>query len=175
MGSQQSRNTNGADIDHDDDGGGNPCRPCFFFNSPVAGSKNGKKTKTSYDPLGSPVPDTPVTARQRKQARQNGIAQGQSKDPVFSSRYGGLEKEVSTASSSGARKNGNGGGIGNNNNNGGGGSGKSTKDTLDALDEQENNNTYAAEVYEGKVWIDPLTESRRKILSCRTLDCLHFH
>jgi hypothetical protein len=58
-------------------GGNNDC--CFAFQAPF------KRNTNSNDPLGSPLPDTPVSRRKRQE---------------FSSRYGGLEKEVSAASQS---------------------------------------------------------------------------
>ena len=151
MGSQQSR-----DIGDDDDDDDRQCQPCFFFNSPVArrnGASGKKKGSNNRDPLGSPLPDTPVAVKKRKQAAANAISNNQKDNPIFSSKYGGLEKEVSTsttASSSNANNNSNA-----NRKNGGtaaNGSRKNpTKDTLALLEEQENNNMYAAEVYEGKV------------------------
>lgn len=57
----------------------NDCNPCFGVPAPF------KRNSNSNDPLGSPMPDTP-NSRQRK--------------PEFSSRYGGLEKEVSSAATS---------------------------------------------------------------------------
>ena len=65
MGAQQSS-------DNNDD-----CRPCFAFPSVF------KRNANLNDPLGSPLPDTPVSRRKRRQ---------------FSSRYDGLEKEVSASS-----------------------------------------------------------------------------
>mmetsp|Transcript_23459 Transcript_23459/g.55251 ORF Transcript_23459/g.55251 Transcript_23459/m.55251 type:complete len:432 (+) Transcript_23459:280-1575(+) len=63
MGAQQS-----ADAKDD-------CDPCLGIQAPF--KRNGK----SSDPLGSPLPNTPISRRRRKQE--------------FSSRYGGLEKESS--------------------------------------------------------------------------------
>eukprot|EP00529_Nitzschia_sp_RCC80_P022447 CAMPEP_0113485668 /NCGR_PEP_ID=MMETSP0014_2-20120614/24601_1 /TAXON_ID=2857 /ORGANISM="Nitzschia sp." /LENGTH=491 /DNA_ID=CAMNT_0000379319 /DNA_START=273 /DNA_END=1748 /DNA_ORIENTATION=- /assembly_acc=CAM_ASM_000159 len=146
MGSQQSRDVG------DDDDDDRPCQPCFFFNSPVArrnrGSSGNKKGSNNKDPLGSPLPDTPAAVKKRKQAAANAIS-NQKDNPIFSSKYGGLEKEVSTSTASSSN-------VNNNNskkNRGranGSSSKKSTKDTLALLEEQENNNMYAAEVYEGK-------------------------
>ena len=173
MGSQQSRDGgvhNGGHDDgdgHSDDRMTNPCQPClFFFNSPFARDRGDGGTararKGRNDHLGSPLPDTPVAVRQqRKQAaakvaggsRNNGIG-SQRDNPVFSSKYGGLEKEVSSSSSSAraGKNNSNNISIGKNNGNSSNGTKKSTtRDTLDALDEQDGNSMYAAEVYEGKV------------------------
>jgi hypothetical protein len=55
------------------------CQPCFFVKAPFR----------SNDPIGSPLPDTPIAARHRKQAVKNEL-----KNTVYSSRYVGLEKEV---------------------------------------------------------------------------------
>ena len=66
MGAQQSSGSN------DDD-----CRPCFAFPSVF------RRRDNSNDLLGSPLPDTPVSRRKRRE---------------FSSRYDGLEKEVSAFS-----------------------------------------------------------------------------
>ena len=65
MGAQQSSAENGD------------CHPCFAFNAPF------KRNVNSNDPLGSPLPDTPMSQRKKRE---------------FSSRYGGLEKEVSSVS-----------------------------------------------------------------------------
>jgi len=58
-------------------GGSDGCHPCFAFRAPFKRYLN--------DPLGSPLPDTPISKRKKRD---------------FSSRYSGLEKEVSTAGQS---------------------------------------------------------------------------
>ena len=58
-------------------GGSDRCHPCFTFRAPFKRYLN--------DPLGSPLPDTPISKRKKRD---------------FSSRYSGLEKEVSTAGQS---------------------------------------------------------------------------
>jgi len=52
---------------------------CFALKSPF------KRNINSHDPLGSPLPDTPISQRKKRE---------------FSSRYGGLEKEVSSVKNS---------------------------------------------------------------------------
>lgn len=78
MGGKQSQPVNG----------GSECQPCFFF-SP------GKATS---DPIGSPIPDTPVTARKNQRNMKEIVIRDK---PLFSSRYHGLEKEKSSASMNG--------------------------------------------------------------------------
>jgi hypothetical protein len=112
MGSQQSTS-----------GKSEACQPCFAFQAPFR-QKYGNHNNS--DPLGSPVPDTPMA--QRKQ-RENGRRNDNNKEnPIFSSRYGGLEKEVDAAS---RRTNEN-----------------TTKDTLDMMAESQQ---FRAEIHEGQV------------------------
>lgn len=59
-------------------GGNDDCQPCLGIGAPFR--------RKSSDPLGSPMPDTPISSRRKRRE--------------FSSRYGGLEKEVSTATQS---------------------------------------------------------------------------
>ena len=99
---------NGSCDDDDDDAqqqrkdNNNNKQPCCFFFSP-AGVGGGLKhfvmapppnSKPSSDPMGSPLPDTPVFVRKRREATKERLLD----DPIFSSRYGGLEKEVSSES-----------------------------------------------------------------------------
>ena len=56
-------------------GGNDDCQPCLGVGAPFRRKAN--------DPLGSPMPDTPVSSRRKRREL---------------SRYGGLEKEVSPAS-----------------------------------------------------------------------------
>ena len=56
-------------------GGNDDCYPCFAFPSVF------RRHANSNDPLGSPLPDTPLSRRKRR---------------AFSSRYDGLEKELSS-------------------------------------------------------------------------------
>ena len=63
---------------------GEDCEPCFLFRKPFKGSE---------DPIGSPLPDTPVNQRRKKAIDQvRGI--NRRDDTIFSSKYVGLEKEV---------------------------------------------------------------------------------
>lgn len=99
MGGKQSvpvANGNGADnSDHGSDAAANKykCQPCFFFSPAAAGNIKSLVTDSSSnsDPMGSPLPDTPVFERKRREATQQRLRD----DPIFSSKYGGLEKEVS--------------------------------------------------------------------------------
>lgn len=137
MGSQQSLAAiKGSKAEDDDNDNGNqPCQPCFFFQAPF--SKTSGQHKKEYDPLGSPLPDTPMAVKRKKSHNGNGNGGGgggqRKTNPVYSSQYGGLEKEVSDNNATTKNIN-----------------SRPSMDTLDALDEQENNQ-YAAEVYEGKV------------------------
>lgn len=65
--------------------GGGDCKPCFLF-SPG---------RAALDPIGSPVPDTPLLVRQRRQGVKDAI--GREKNPLYSSRYEGLEEEPSAS------------------------------------------------------------------------------
>jgi len=114
MGGQQSvpiangngNSSNGArnhDEEEDNHASTTKCQPCFFFspagaggnlkNLLVTGINNNDKSnhRSSSDPMGSPLPDTPVFERKRRQATKERLRD----DPIFSSKYGGLEKEVS--------------------------------------------------------------------------------
>ena len=145
--------TNRNHHDNDEDSTDNKCQPCFWF-SP-SGAQNGLKnlvfappqppnSKSSGnhgkhdgdDPMGSPLPDTPIFVRKRREATQQRILDDHSAN--FSSRYGGLEKEESEtgrnlflAPASG-----------NNNNKTNGGSSR-TRTTMDNTDDE------GASVYEG--------------------------
>jgi tRNA A-37 threonylcarbamoyl transferase component Bud32 len=91
MGVQQSRQTNGSS----QNGGGarkdehQDCVPCFFL-----GSFSKHLPGRASDPIGTPLPETPLFQRKRRQ--QAVKAAMQKDDPVFSSKYGGLEKETAT-------------------------------------------------------------------------------
>ena len=87
MGGKQS-NLNRTDSDASSTG---ECEPCFLFRSPFR----------SNDPIGSPMPETPVHHRQkRNQAIKNALRGDQKNSPAFSSKYIGLEKEVDYRSKS---------------------------------------------------------------------------
>lgn len=75
MGSQQSRDSD--------------CQPCFFLDH---FGKALRKAGNSDDPMGTPLPDTPLFQRKKRAQVQRAM---RNKDPVFSSKYGGLEKETS--------------------------------------------------------------------------------
>lgn len=87
MGGQQST-TGGTKV-------GDNCHPCFAFHAPFQQSQ-------PSDPLGSPLPDTPVTKRKQRGIHDLTPPNGQNgrSDPVYSSRYGGLEKEPDSSSNS---------------------------------------------------------------------------
>ena len=77
------------------------CQPCFFLSILLSSSAK-KKTPV----LGSPIPDTPVMERRRRQEvvkqATNSLQQHRDVLPPFphaSSRYGGLEKEESSSMS----------------------------------------------------------------------------
>ena len=61
------------------------CLPCFFLKAPF---------KASDDPIGSPMPDTPLDQRRKKTAVKNALRHEHRNNPIFSSKYNGLEKEV---------------------------------------------------------------------------------
>lgn len=61
------------------------CKPCFFLPSPLR----------SRDPMGSPIPDTPLFhRRKRDEYMRNALREERRHNPIFSSKYTGLEKEV---------------------------------------------------------------------------------
>ena len=121
MGAQQSSGVvdNGDDNDKSNSNNNN-CHPCFLIKAPF-----GNRNKNSNDPLGSPLPDTPLSSRKKQRE--------------FSSQYGGLEKEVSSfkSPSSVSRNNNN-----NNNNNNNPSSSNSNN---------QNESKSTAEVYDGAV------------------------
>ena len=83
-GKQSTMNDTAKDGDGD-------CQRCFLFNAPFRSS----------DAIGSPLPETPVMQRNmRKQAMQEAANGDRNADREFSSKYFGLEKEVSQQSSS---------------------------------------------------------------------------
>lgn len=71
------------------------CHACFPFQAPFAKSSN-----HNHDPIGSPMPETPIHARRKQHAIEGAILEettGSKGKPVFSSKYSGLEKEVETS------------------------------------------------------------------------------
>lgn len=63
------------------------CLPCLPFKPNFPQANN--------DPIGSPLPDTPVHAKRKQHAVQDALREENLlKTQVFSSKYGGLEKEV---------------------------------------------------------------------------------
>jgi hypothetical protein len=86
MGGKQSNlNRSGSDASEGD------CQPCFFFRAPFR----------SEDPIGSPMPETPVQHRSKRIEAVKNALRGEKRDnPVFSSKYLGLEKEVDYRSKS---------------------------------------------------------------------------
>lgn len=76
MGGAQSSVGNGAEH--------GVCGPCFA-KAPFA---------RSADPIGSPMPETPVHARRKKFAVEDAMRGQDRNNPVYSSKYSGLEKEV---------------------------------------------------------------------------------
>jgi serine/threonine protein kinase len=95
MGVQQSRQTNGSS--QNGGGGGarkderEDCVPCFFLGTYFSKHLPGR----SNDPIGTPLPETPLFQRKRRQQAVKAAMQ-KDEDPVFSSKYGGLEKETAT-------------------------------------------------------------------------------
>jgi serine/threonine protein kinase len=79
MGATQSRptvTTNSKDENR-------PCQACFWFGQ-------GLSSVRRTDPIGTPLPDTPVYQRKKREKMAKAM-----RDPtIFSSRYAGLEKEV---------------------------------------------------------------------------------
>jgi hypothetical protein len=67
-----------------DDHQSGDCKPCFFFRSPLR----------SNDIMGSPMPETPVVVRRKRNQAINSFQEERRNNPVFSSQYLGLEKEV---------------------------------------------------------------------------------
>jgi hypothetical protein len=95
MGGQQSTIHKGSSTNKD----GSPCHPCFAFQAPFQ--------QHASDPLGSPLPDTPLTKRKQQRGMydqgggttKNGQPSNGQSTPIYSSRYGGLEKEPDSRSS----------------------------------------------------------------------------
>lgn len=97
MGGQQSRTQNG---------GNNDCERCFF-NLPAPfrvqnsgrgvlstnGGGGGTSSSTSNPLLGTPLPDTPVHQRRKREVIQQVMRDEALSKPLFSSKYFGLEKE----------------------------------------------------------------------------------
>jgi hypothetical protein len=117
MGAQQSSGVIDIGDDNDKSNNNSNCHPCFLIKAPF-----GNRNKNSNDPLGSPLPDTPLSSRKKQRE--------------FSSQYGGLEKEVSSFKSpSSASRNNN-----NNNNN-----------PSSSTSNNQNESKSTAEVYDGAV------------------------
>lgn len=81
MGGGQS-NLNRANSDDEEFG---DCQPCFLFKSPL---------RLSNDPIGSPMPDTPVIDRRKRDEAISAYCTERRTNPIYSSKYFGLEKEV---------------------------------------------------------------------------------
>jgi serine/threonine protein kinase len=60
------------------------CNPCFLFRSPLR----------SNDRIGSPMPETPVVHRRKRDEAINVLHEERRKNPAYSSKYFGIEKEV---------------------------------------------------------------------------------
>lgn len=94
MGSQQSRiqgnNSTGNGVG--DDGDSNDCQVCFFLDR--FGKVLRKATSKTSDGLGTPLPDTPLYQRKKREQVQKAMRnKQQEQDGLFSSKYAGLEKE----------------------------------------------------------------------------------
>ena len=75
MGGAQSSTGHGAED--------SVCGPCFA-KAPFA---------RSIDPIGSPMPETPLHSRRKKFAVEDAMLGENRNNPIFSSKYSGLEKE----------------------------------------------------------------------------------
>lgn len=97
MGGQQSRTQNGRS---------NECERCFFFLPPPFriqssglgvlssnGGGGGTSSSNSNPLLGTPLPDTPVHQRRKREVVQQAMRDEAMSKPLFSSKYFGLEKE----------------------------------------------------------------------------------
>lgn len=80
MGGGQS-NLNQKNSEYDEAG---VCKPCFLFDSPLR----------SKDAIGSPMPETPVVHRRKRDEAISALREERRTDPVYSSKYFGIEKEV---------------------------------------------------------------------------------
>ncbi|CAJ1897484.1 unnamed protein product [Cylindrotheca closterium] len=80
----------------DDDNG--VCKPCFLFKAPMSRSKRS-------DPMGTPMPETPIVDRRKRDAAAAKIQESKKTDPVFSSQYFGIEKEVDPKNPKNSAKN----------------------------------------------------------------------
>lgn len=67
--------------------------PCFLFSPPgrVRNHRGAVQKVSISDAMGSPLPDTPTFERKRRENVKEALRD----DPLFSSKYGGLEKERS--------------------------------------------------------------------------------
>ena len=90
MGGEQSSLIR-SESDASEDGA---CQPCFLFKAPFS---------RSNDAIGSPMPETPLDQRRQQKAVKNALRKANRNNPVFSSKYLGLEKEV-VAQSEGAKR-----------------------------------------------------------------------
>jgi hypothetical protein len=79
MGGVQSGTSHGAD--------NGACGPCFA-KAPFA---------RAIDPIGSPMPETPLHSRRKKLAVEDVMLGENRNNPIFSSKYSGLEKESEPA------------------------------------------------------------------------------
>lgn len=87
MGGGQSNQRHYDDWDDDDDG---VCKPCFLFKPPMS---------RRSDPMGTPLPETPIQDRRKRDAAMNRWNNEGNTEGVFSSQYFGIEKEVDPMSS----------------------------------------------------------------------------
>jgi serine/threonine protein kinase len=90
-----SSGQNGSDDDRS--AGEPPCIPCFFFDAgKVRGGGGGGARQRLLDPIGSPLPDTPVSQRKRREDVRAAFLQDAAGGmDSSSSAYAGLEREVS--------------------------------------------------------------------------------
>jgi serine/threonine protein kinase len=77
----------GSNTSDDDNQSLDECKPCFFLGGH-------RRRDAALDAIGSPLPDTPLMERRRREDVKKAVRHG---IPIFSSRYGGLEKEPSSS------------------------------------------------------------------------------
>lgn len=95
MGSTNSRPTQTQGSDREEES--SVCNtPCFFFGNVPNGLR---KVVGRHDPIGTPLPETPIYQRKRRQQVHQALQEDRGKE-IFSSNYAGLEKELSGLQSS---------------------------------------------------------------------------
>ena len=117
MGGRPSALIRSESLDSDDDDDElnqiDLCQKCFLFEpslvfggsnknnnhnpSSTASKRRRGASERRHDSMGSPMPETPIARRQMRNAAYQQVLDSRGQDIVYSSQYGGLEKEVSSS------------------------------------------------------------------------------